>query len=323
MKEEQNVESSETQENQDFVEITDASQNDLDAFLSSSESEEVQKSEDHEQEATQERQAVQPSQKPQASEEYSDTQKLEVAAKPRQYSSDEIAVIEAENKRLKTSNEQKERFIQQRNSELGELRKLHGEKSQSLLTRRKQLQEGLQEKYDLDPVAAADDRDSIKEIDAELAEIKHEGGRAEKIVRSQSLFHSLIDTNKVSVEDMANVLRADGVSEDFVSAMKANPWEFADGGTLVQMAKRAEEMKSHKKAIGDLGILAQHIRKQEGEIQKLRGKPSQMLNNVQRHLNQTPPVTSGNGTSAEDARPMVDPTRMSTDELNSYLKNTH
>lgn len=311
--------------NQDLVEIHEAAPEDLDSYLANKDKFEPEVSaEPIEAKEPQEAQVnAQPEQTPR-NDLASVPEKQEVAVNQvKQYTPEEIAAIEAENKRLLTSNEQKERFIQRRNTELGELRKKHDELRLNLLNRKKQLQEGLQEKFDSDPLSAADDRDEIKEINSNLAKIENEGKRAEQIVESQRTFFSHVDTNKVSLDDMAEVLRADGVPEDFIATMKANPWEFANSEALVQIAKRAEERKATVKMSSDLKILANHIKSLNSEISRLKGKPSQMLNNVQRHLNQSPPVTSGNGSSAEDARPMVDPTRMSTEELNNYLRNSH
>ncbi len=303
---------------QELVPASEASIEDLDAYLESAVAEEA---------AQEKTVAEEPSspQTPQADGQTSSPEKPEDTAKPqeRQLSPEEIAALQAENKSLKSSNEQKERFIQRRNTELGEFRKRYDEQRNLLLAKRKQLQEGLQAKYDLDPQAALDDRDAIKGLDEDIASIESTTKRAERLVESERTYLQHVDTEKVSFDDIAEVLKADGIPEDYIAEMKRSPFDFASADTLVQMAKRAEDRKASVKMRSDLGVLAKHIIKLNGEIATLKGKPKQLLNNVQRNLNQSPPITSGNGASAEDARPMVDPTRMTNEELNDYLKNAH
>lgn len=243
------------------------------------------------------------------------------ASKPaKTYTQEEIQAILAENERQKKEGNQKELFIQHRGNELGKLKTDLAVTRRQLSDARAQLANGLEDRFAENPVQASNDRDRIKEIDQQLEGLDVQEERASKIVEAQTFFLRHVDTEKVSLEDVAEVLKSDGVDERFVAQFKSNPWEFTTPEALVQMGKRAFDRKQFTQADSDRRILAKHVLYLNGELAKLKARPGQVMAQVQKNLNQAPPLTASSGASPRTARDL-DPTRMSIAELDAALKN--
>lgn len=235
------------------------------------------------------------------------------------YTQEEIQAIVAENERQKKQVNQKELFIQQRSTELGQLRSQLAATRTQLEAARAELAKGLEDKFSENPVQAINDRDRIKEIDSQIEGLEGREEKAQRIVESQTFFLRHVDVDKVTMDDVAEVLKADGVDDRFVSHFKANPWEFTTPEALVQMGKRAMDRKELSVADKDRRILANHVLHLNAEIAKLKAKPGQVMQQVQRNLNRPPPMTSASSASPKSAQ-NLDPTRMSTAELDAALK---
>lgn len=234
---------------------------------------------------------------------------------------DTIQGTDAETERLRLANKEKELFIQHRGNELGTLRGQLAAARQQLTQTKAQLEASLEEKFSTNPVEAANDRDEIKRISGELSNLEAQEERAVRIVEAQTFFLRHVDTAQVSPDDIAVMLReVDGLDEGAIAAYKQNPWEWTTPEALVQMGKRAFERKEFKTADSDRRILAKHVIKLNEEIAKLKARPGQVMSQVQRHLNQSPPVTAA---AASGARPALDMSRipeMSRDELNKAMQ---
>lgn len=234
-------------------------------------------------------------------------------------SPEDIQRITAENERLKKQNESKELFIQHRGNELGKLKADNAELTRRLTAARDQLASGLEDRFAENPVQASNDRDKIKEIDEQITAVTEQEKVAAKIVQAQTLFLRHVDTEKVSIDDLAEVLRSDGIPEEYIPHFKANPWTFTTEEALVQMGKRAMDKKGFLEADNDRRLLARHVLHLNSEIEKLKGKPRAVMSQVQRNLNQPQAVTSASTSTPRAARDL-DPTRMTTAELDAALK---
>lgn len=242
------------------------------------------------------------------------------ASKPRTYTQDEIQAILAENERHKKEGNQKELFIQHRGTELGQLRMQLAENRRQLAELKAQLSNGLEDRFSENPVQASNDRDKIKEIDQHIEALNNQEERASRIVEAQTFFLRHVDTEKVSVDDITEMLKADGIPEQYVQHFKANPWEFTTPEALVQMGKRAMDRKEFITADNDRRLLAKHVLYLNGELEKAKRRPGQVVNQLQRSLNQAPGVTAASNASPKAAG-NVDPSRMSIAELDAALKN--
>lgn len=241
-------------------------------------------------------------------------------ATPRVYTQEEVQGIIAENARRKNEGDQKELFIQHRGNELGELRRTLNATRQQLAQARAQLENGLEDRAQENPLQAIKDQDRIKEIDQQLSGIDTQESRAERIVEAQTFFVRHVDPNLVSPDDMAEVMRADGIDERYIAQFKANPWEWTSPEALVQFGKRAAERKEYLTADKDRRLLANHVLYLNNELAKAKARPGQVVGNIQRGLNQAPSVTSASASTPRSAR-SVDPTRMTIAELDAALKN--
>lgn len=232
---------------------------------------------------------------------------------------EEIQAIQAENKRLKEQRDQKELFIQRRSTELGTLRQQLAARTTELQALKLQLENGLEEKFRENPLQASKDQKTLEQIESELEGIKGKGARAQHIVEAQTFFVKNVDTEKVSLEDIADVLKADGVDEQYIAAFKANPWEWTTPEALVQMGKRAEDRKEFATADTDRRTLAKYVLHLKAELEKAQKKPAQVMAQVQRNLNRPAPLTASQSASPKTVRDL-DPTRMTNAELDLALK---
>lgn len=230
--------------------------------------------------------------------------------------------LQAENERLKKQGDQKELFIQHRGNELGKLKADYAETRRQLAAAKAQLENGLQDRFAEDPVQASNDRDKIKEISQQLDGLDGQEERAVRIVEAQTFFLRNVDTEKVGLEDVVAVLKADGIDDRYIAEFKANPWEWTAPEALVQIGKRAMDRKEFLTADSDRRILAKHVLAQNEEIKRLKTRPGQVMNQVQKNLNQGPNVTAAS--SASKGGNSLDPTAiplMSDKELDSALQN--
>lgn len=310
----------ETNNTEEMVEIHEASVDDLDAALKNAT--EVESSE-----SAPEPEVAPESENPSgesAPEAGADGSPLGAeASKPVQkmYSQEEIQAILAENEKNKQSLDKKELFIQHRGNELGKLRQEVAAHKQHLAMIREKLVDGLEDRFNENPLQAIADREKITGIDRQLEELDAREERATRIVEAQTFFTRHIDTEKVTLDDVAAVLKADGIADQYIAAFKANPWEFTTPEALVQMGKRAQDRQELTKADNDRRILARAYLEQKKELEQLRGRPAQVINQVQRQLNQAPMnVTSASSVSPKATRDL-DPTRMSIQELDAALRN--
>lgn len=308
------------------VDVHEAKIEDLDAALANAQAQEQLEAEAQEPEAPTPAAADPVAERPEAvAAQGADASKPAVtaqaatAAPAKVYTQEEIQAIVAENERQKKQGDQKELFIQRRNSEYGQLKQQLAATRSQLEAARAELAKGLEDRFSENPVQAINDRDRIKEIDSQIEGLNGRGEKAERIVEAQTFFLRHVDVDKITIDDVSEVLKADGVDDRFVSQFKQNPWEFTTPEALVQMGKRAMDRKELATADNDRRVLARHVINLNAEIAKLKNKPGQVMQQVQKNLSQAPSV---NAASSATPRGMVDldPTQMSTAELDAALK---
>lgn len=323
------------QQDQEMVDIHDATLEDIDAALASAQEQEAESApvvSDTEDAPQSESQQTAPAAQPKPTESQQSAPQPNQgaalnagvatqgasAAKPAP-TQEEIQAILAENSRLKQEGNQKELFIQRRNTEFGELRKQLSERRTQIAQLRDQLANGLEDRFAESPVQASNDRDQIKALNDQLEVLDRQEERASRITENQTQFMQHVGTDNVTVDEVAEVLRSDGVPEQFINQFKSNPWEFTNSEALVQMGRRAIDRKQFVQADSDRRTLANYVISLEKQIEDLKKRPGQVMQNVQRHLNSSPVVTSASSSSAR--RPIdLDPTKMTTAEIDAALK---
>lgn len=302
----------------EMVELHQAGIEDIDAALENAQAEEASAPPSADATDSQETPSVEP-----AAEQNSTEGVVNAGAtpsKPRTYTEEEIQGFIAENERLKKEGNQKELFIKHRGTELGQLRAENAQKTRDLEELRARLANGLDDRFVENPKQALEDRDRIKQIDQDIEALETREARATGIVEAQTLFLRHVDIDKVSLDDVADVLRSEGMDESFVAQFKANPWEFTSPETLVQFGKRAMERKEYTKADADRRLLAKHVLYLNEQLKAQKSRPGQVLAQVQKNLNQAPPLKS-TGSSSPKAAMELDPVRMSISELDAALKH--
>lgn len=212
------------------------------------------------------------------------------------------------------SRQQQERFIKQRNSEVGELRK-------QLKTARSQLQGSLDDKFHESPGQALEDVEKIKEIDKGLQQLDHEEKLLTHVHTAFEVVSKNVDLEKVAVEDVASVLQDDGFTEAQIKGFFDNPYAAAHGETLIQLFKRAQEKSASKQWKDALEKIVPFTRKLMKEVEAGRAKPEKLLTQVNNALRQGPPISaaSGNGGSRRSIAD-VDVTKLSDSELKELQK---
>lgn len=303
---------------QEMVDVHDAAIEDLDAALANAKAQETEPAtDDSASDSTQ--QSEKPTEQPESKDPGVAAQGADASKPAKTYTQEEIQAILAENERQKKTVNQKELYIQARGNELGKIRQDYALIKQQLSQARAQLANGLEDRFAENPVQASNDRDRIKEIDAQIEGLDSQEERAAKIVEAQTFFLRHVDTDNVSLDEVADVLKSDGVDERYVAQFKANPWEFTTPEALVQMGKRALDRKNFVTADADRRLLAKHVLHLNAEIEKLKARPGQVISSIQKSLNRAPNVNAASAASPKTSRD-VDPTRMTTAELDAALK---
>lgn len=306
----------------EMVELHQASREDVKAALKKAQEEEtLQTNADYSDNTPPAKQQEQ-SQKPVKTTNVVESEKGAKPATPeKNYTQEEVQGIIAENERQKKLGEQKELYIQHRGNELGNLRKELSLAKNNLTQIKNQLLTGLEDKFAESPVQAINDRDKIKEIDEQLKDLQSQEDRAQKIVESQTYFLRHVDVNKVSLDEVADVLKSDGIDERYVAQFRSNPWEFTTPEALVQMGKRAMDKKEFIQADSDRRVLAKYVMQLQSENESLKNKTGRVVNQIQKNLNQPPNITAAFPNRTKNAMENADPTRMSRQEIKDALRN--
>lgn len=316
------VETAETQpeSEQELVDITEASTEDLDAALAEAQKVEAQGGKYFDILRGQSSENLDNGAKGEQSQTaQADGQGANPPTSTRTYSEEEVQGILADKQRIEANKNEKELFIQKQANEIGQLRKTATERAQALQSLKARLLEGLDDKFEENPVQALEDRDQIGKINAELAAIDEHTHRIDRMHEAQTMFFRNVNTEKIGLEDVANLLTADGVPQEYVSQFKQNPWNFTTPEALVELGKRAELRNEFTTADNDRRLLARHVLNLNAEIERLKQRPGQVLNRVQQHLNQAPSVTASTPTVSNQGLGHLDRTQMSTQELDAVL----
>lgn len=218
--------------------------------------------------------------------------------------------------------DQKERFIKQRNNQVGEQRKEIKELRNQLEQRNQQLQAALEDADDLKTAFAinkeiASNEQRLNEIDAADQQLSRSEQMEQFVQRAQQVVTSMVPQEDLNWNAMADTLRRDGLPEQAVQQIMANPFASSPPETIIHLAKRT-------KAENMLGILA-HAYKQEREKaaqleQQLQNAGANTLARVQSALKKPPQMNGGSGGAKPKSSVPFDPQNLSDDELEAALR---
>ena len=270
-----------------LVEITDATDEELESFLAK----DAESPSEESQEPEQEEEAPAPKEEPTPEEKEEEGPSKEE--------------LEEKLTRARKALKDAQSFIARRSQELGELRK-------ALREKRDLLASNLDDKFTEDPKAAVEDRLNISKLDEALGQVETEDRSLQGVAQAQQLVHSYIEPEEFDIEAMADCLRRDGIDESYVDAFASNPYARAQGDTLIQLHFRAKAEKALKQ-------LVPYTKKIKAELETLRAKSIDVdkLNAV---MKTTPSVNGARGQSSSSSRKTnLNPLTMSDAEIDAFL----
>lgn len=290
-------ESSQAGSTPEMVEIHEATDQDLDAFLEASQQEGFESIEQplpEEPAQKQEENVVQQAEMPQQTPE-APVSKQELDAVRKQ-----LEGLELLNKR--------------RTSELAEL-KQQQKQLRSFIEAKSQ---GLDEKFLESPTQAYAQMRQVEMAQQKLMQAEAEEQALTNATQAHALLAHHVGQEGVDFEGIAEVFRDDGMPQEFIQAFMANPYQAALPETLIQLAKRANmarKVRSMEEALQKLVPFAEQL------IAERRQLPDNVLKNVSSALRQGPQVTgSAGGTGQIGSSRSVDFSKMSDKELEEFLK---
>jgi hypothetical protein len=218
---------------------------------------------------------------------------------------------ELQQKRL-AERQQRETYIQRLKTELGQLRA-------QLDEQRRQLAERYQELRETDPAEAIEVRDEVKKRDAQIEQVEQQERMLAEIDENERVFLAHVQPGEATIEDMADVLKSDGLPEPVIQQFLTNPFATAKGETLVQLAKRAKFQKAAVRLYEMASGLHDENQKLKAEIKKLKGRPEALLRSVTKTAKQIPNLTGARGGSTKRSLADIDAGKLSDTELDAAL----
>lgn len=216
--------------------------------------------------------------------------------------------------KLETERRQQEEFIQRRNTELGSARS-------QLEQYKTQLQAKLEEADS--PQETHKILRDIDKVDEKLEEVQGQADLIQHVQTTHKTVSEAVSLENVKVQDVAEVLQADGIEPETVDRFLANPYLHADAGTLVQLFKRAEERGKFKEMSKALAELVPITRRLLDERKDLKKKPEEFMRKVEKTLKAGPSLNgnAGNGTPRRTVSE-IDVTTLSDAELDDIYNET-
>lgn len=277
--------------NPEYVDLPDASDEDISAFLENSERSD--------------------SQAPVAPQQMDPAQQETIAEPP--IEDEEVepqAVSKQDFEALRKKLDGQELLIKRRTSEIGELKR-------QLKQFIENTSQNLDEKFYESPTQALQQARQLEMAQQKLHEAEAEEQSLTNAHQAQVLLAHHVGGD-VDVQAIGESLISDGMPEEFVQQFMRNPYQSALPETLIQLAKRASAEKKVRQMEEALQQLVPYTQKLLEERKQL---PQHVLKNVQSALRQAPQVTgSAGGTGQLGGNRAVDPSLMSDAELQEFLK---
>lgn len=290
------VDAGSTENTEEFVPITEAEDADLDAFLEQGDEEAESEEELPVAQNTQEKQDK-VSEKPEG-----DVPQEQPKAAP----------TREEFEKLVLEMKQKERFIQHRNTEVGELRK-------QLREAKARLAEGLEEEWQINPAEAHQRQSKLERVNAHIEQLEAEEEQNNVELAGRSVVQKYLTPQEFNIPAAVEMLAEDGLPPDLINRFKENPFRVAAPETLVHIFKRATAESIAKKIIPATRKLLEENVQLKKQLQESGGRVAQK---IQEGLKRSAQVTSSRPSSASSKAELMssDLSSLSEEELESLLK---
>lgn len=210
--------------------------------------------------------------------------------------------LRAENEKLKRRAEEQEKILARYGTEIGLLRKKTPEQVQAKLKE-------IRDIYAEDPIRGNIEWKKFQEEQEIEAQAAKTAQFEETSKRTKETVTQLIPEFETTLEDMAALVKADGLEDRYVEMFKKNPY-MLDHTTLFNLNKRA----SLHKQVTALSAENEALKKENAE---LKAKPAALVKKIEQAA-QTRTVTGSNGgaTGADTKNPAgKNPAQMSAKEL--------
>ena len=178
--------------------------------------------------------------------------------------------------------------------------------------------QGLDEKFLESPTQAYAQMRQVEMAQQKLMQAEAEEEALTNASQAQALLAHHVGQDGVDFGAVAEVFREDGLPPEFIQNFMSDPYRAALPETLVQLAKRAS---AHKKIKSMEEALHRLVPFTEQLLAERRQLPDHVLRNVSSALRQGPQVNgSAGGTGQVGSTRSVDPSMMSDKELEEFLK---
>lgn len=219
----------------------------------------------------------------------------EEQAKPEPTIEERLAALEEENQKLNKRVQDKENFIQVQSQEIGLLRKKASQVPDPAPVTDEELMnnpsESVAKMVQLE-LAKRREQDAVSKLSEEQVAVQVK----ERLHEWEPEFPELI-------EDMAAMMKNDGASDEAIANFKTKPYTTYQPIMIYQMAQRAK--------------LVRRMAELEAENEKLRGRPKELIDKVNRASRAAPKVTSRTAKTQTEAPRLsqADIDKMSYEEL--------
>lgn len=286
------VETTQEGTNQEYVDLHEATDEDIAAFLDGADA----------------RESEPLVEQPQADPTSKTEQKAE--APKEEAEDDEDAVSRQEVEALRKQLEGLELLNKRRTSELAEVKK----QLKAFIEHNSQ---NLDEQFLESPTQAFAKARQLEMAQQKLQETEAEEQALANAQQAQVLLAHHVGPDNLDVEAIAESLVSDGMPQDFVQRFVANPFQAALPETLIQLAKRAnaeKRVRQMEQALQQLVPYTQRLLEERKQV------PQNVLKNVSTALRQAPQVTGSAGGTGQVGNRPVEFAQMSDQELQEFLK---
>lgn len=180
-----------------------------------------------------------------------------------------------------------------------------------------QAQAGLDEKFLESPTQGYATARQIEMAQQKLQEIEQEEQTLVNSHQAQVLLSHHVGPQGLDLEAVTQSLAEDGMPQEFIQQFVKNPYQAALPETLIQLAKRAtaeKKARDYEAALSEIVPFVQQLLEERKKV------PQDVLRNVQSALRQSPQVTASAGGTGQTGYRSVEPAMMSDAELEALLK---
>lgn len=291
------VEPGTTEGTEDFVDLPEATDADIEAFLS--EGDESPKS------------AEKPAPEPAKETKEPEPQKAPEPAKAEPKKDDPPP--SSRERKLEAELKQARTFIDRRGTEIGELRKQLRAAEERLADLTSD------EKWHESPRQAAEDYGKLKEVRQNLQNLDQEEQANHFELQARQIASQHLEEEEADFEAVAQMLTNEGYSPQFVAQFRQNPFRTVGPDTLVNMAKRAHREGVMRKIIPATQKLLEENIALKKQLSEAGAKTAQQ---IQRNLSRPAELTASQSTASAsiDDAATTDFTQMNPEQLEEFLR---